>query len=71
MAGMWNVDPDPHPGVLKTKKMKTKLLFEAIDLYLEDLQDVTRMLATMAVTQVSVERLFSALNCLKATCATS
>ena len=44
---------------------KNKDLSEAIKEYLDDLQDVARLLATMPVTQVSVERLFSALKLLK------
>ena len=40
-------------------------LFEAIDLYPEEIKEVSRLLATMPVTQVSVERLFSALKLLK------
>jgi len=35
--------------------------FEAINLYPEDLQDVSRPLAKMSVTHVNVERLFSEL----------
>ena len=54
------LDPDP-----RVRKRWRKLLFEAINLYPEDLQDVSRLLATMPVTQVSVERLFSALKLLK------
>ena len=38
-----------------------KMMFKAINLYPEDLQDVSRLLATMTGTQVSVELLFSAL----------
>ena len=44
---------------------KNKDLSEAIKEYPDDLQDVARLLATMPVTQVSVERLFSALKLLK------
>ena len=40
-------------------------LFEAIDLYPEEIKEVSRLLATMPVTQVSVKRLFSALKLLK------
>ena len=44
---------------------KNKDLSEAIKEYPDDLQDIARLLATMPVTQVSVERLFSALKLLK------
>ena len=44
---------------------KNKDLSEAIKEYPDDLQEVARLLATMPVTQVSVERLFSALKLLK------
>ena len=44
---------------------KVKDLREAIKLYPEELQEVSLLLATMPVTQVSVERLFSALKLLK------
>ena len=46
------------------KKFKNNL-FEAIDLYPEEIKEVSRLLATMPVTQVSVKRLFSALKLLK------
>ena len=49
----------------RSRIKKVKDLFEAINSYPEDLQDVSRLLATMPVTQVSVERLFSALKILK------
>lgn len=49
----------------KPKIKKVKDIREAINLYPEELQEVALLLATMPVTQVSVERLFSALKLLK------
>ena len=40
-------------------------MLKAINLYPEDLQDVSRLLATMPVNQVSMQRIFSALKLLK------
>ena len=42
-------------------KNNEKNLFEVINLYPKDLQNIFRLLATISVTQVSVELLFSAL----------
>ena len=49
----------------KPKIKKVKDLREAINLYPEELREVALLLKTMPVTQVSVERLFSALKLLK------
>ena len=49
----------------KTRLRKIKDLFEAIEEYPDQLKDVARLLSSMPVTQVSVERLFSALKLMK------
>jgi len=64
-----DVDADPFGPVFNaspgSENDKKKLLLEAINLYLKDLQDVSLLLATMPVTQVSMEKIFSALKLLK------
>ena len=56
----FNADPDPDPRRLK-KPLETLIKED----YPEELREVALLLRAMPVTQVSVERLFSALRLLK------
>ena len=63
----FNADPDPDPREKKNKLRRLKKPLETLikEDYPEELREVALLLRAMPVTQVSVERLFSALRLLK------
>ena len=52
--------------VLSVSRMKTKTVFEAIEMYPEPVKEMCAVLSSMPVTQVTVERLFSAMKIIMA-----
>ena len=62
-----NSDFDTHVDeMLALGRLKVKSVWEAIDSYPEGLQEACRVVSAMPLTQVSVERLFSALKIIRA-----